>query len=292
MDWRIYQNESPQIKISATNGYQIDHIKITYTVDNTGVLTLNGTNITSDEIVDVNASFIVFGVGNTGSVANGQVRITAIEVVYTSLNSGSEGGDNGGSEGGETPVCEHTNTATTSTATCTAGGVETVKCNDCGETVRTTNVDALGHTTENGECERCHETIGGATESNEITLSVYGNTGTKANDGSSISWTSGDVTVTNVKGSTAIRTSDNDHYRVYANSTVAISANGGKITKVVITCTSSSYATVMKTSATNAGYEVTVSGSVVTITVDNAESITFKASAQTRMSKVEVTYVK
>ena len=163
-------------------------------------------------------------------------------------------------------------------------------CTECGAT----DGEALGHTTESGTCERCGEEIGGSTTpvENTVSLSVFGSTGTKSSDSSSISWTSGDVTVTNKKGSTAIRTSDSDHYRVYANSTVVISANGGTIDTVVITCTSSSYATVMKTSATNAGYTATVSGSTVTITGANAESITFTASAQTRIKTVEVTYEK
>ena len=192
--------------------------------------------------------------------------------------------------------CEHTNTTTnTVAATCTEAGTTTVTCNDCDEVISTENVEALGHTTDNGECDRCGETIGGSTEPAEQTgtAEVKGTTGTKSSDSSSISWTSGDITVTNKKGSTAIRTSDSDHYRVYSGSTVTISVNGGKIKTVVITCTSGSYATVMQTSAKNAGYTATVSGSVVTITLaEGVESITFTASAQTRLNKVEVTYTK
>ena len=62
---------------------------------------------------------------------------------------------------GEISSCQHINTTTTSTATCTEDGVATVTCNDCGKTISTTNVAALGHTTENGTCERCDEVIGG-----------------------------------------------------------------------------------------------------------------------------------
>ena len=85
-NWRIYQNENPTVTITA-NG-TIVSVKVTYTINNTGVLVLNGTNIESDEVVPVNASSITFTVGNTGDATNGQVRITAIEVVYTS-GSGS-----------------------------------------------------------------------------------------------------------------------------------------------------------------------------------------------------------
>ena len=181
----------------------------------------------------------------------------------------------------------------TTAATCTTNGVKTYTCAICSAT-KTETINALGHTTDNGECDRCHETIGGTVEVKEYTetMSIYANKGTLANK--VITWTQGDVTVSNAQGSstTAIRTSDSDHFRVYAKSTVTISATGGKITQVVITCTSSSYATVMQTSAKDAGYTATVSGSVVTITVYSLESITFTASAQTRMSKVVVTYEK
>ncbi|MBQ7912247.1 MAG: InlB B-repeat-containing protein [Clostridia bacterium] len=135
-------------------------------------------------------------------------------------------------------------------------------------------------------------TTASAAETTE-TLSISGGTGTLASDSLSISWTSGSVTFTNNKGSstTAIRTSDSDHYRVYAKSTVEISVSEGSISQIVITCTSSSYATTCQTSATNAGATTTVSGSVVTITpADSAQKFTFTATAQIRLNKVEVTY--
>ena len=44
---------------------------------------LNGTaQVKSGTVVTVDAQSITFGVGNTGSATNGQVRITAIEVIY------------------------------------------------------------------------------------------------------------------------------------------------------------------------------------------------------------------
>ena len=81
-NWRIYQNESPAIIIAATEGKTIVSVKVTYTVSNTGILTLDGNNVESDALVEVNANSITFSVGNTGTKTNGQVRITAIEVVY------------------------------------------------------------------------------------------------------------------------------------------------------------------------------------------------------------------
>lgn len=123
-----------------------------------------------------------------------------------------------------------------------------------------------------------------------VEVSVTGTTGTLASDSGSISWTEDDFTVTNVKGSTAIRTSDSDHYRVYANSTLKFTALEKTISKVVVTCTNSSYATALSTSATNAGLTATVSGSVVTITSASAlTEMSMTASAQIRISKVVAT---
>lgn len=120
------------------------------------------------------------------------------------------------------------------------------------------------------------------------TLNIYGSTGTKTSDSSSISWTSNNVTFTNGKGSTAIRTSDSDHYRLYQNSSVTISAPGN-ITKIVVTCTSSTYATALKNSA---GSEATASGSTVTIipTADSDTYIIKSMTAQSRIKTVAVTY--
>ena len=56
------------------------------------------------------------------------------------------------------PSCEHTNTTTnTVDATCTEAGSTTVVCNDCGKTVSTTAIDALGHSYVDGVCSKCNE---------------------------------------------------------------------------------------------------------------------------------------
>lgn len=81
-NWRLYQTGAATLTITAAETYTIKSVKITYTVSNTGILTLNGSNVTSETVVEVNANSITFGVGNTGTKNNGQVRVTAIEVVY------------------------------------------------------------------------------------------------------------------------------------------------------------------------------------------------------------------
>ena len=66
------------------------------------------------------------------------------------------------------------------------------------------------------------------------------------------------------------------------------------MTKIVITCLSASYADVLSKSITTTGVSVSVSGSVVTITVDNGsiDALNFTFTAQTRLNKIEVTYQK
>lgn len=81
-EWRIYQNESPSITITAKENYTIVSVTVTYSVNNTGILTNGTTQVKTGTLIDVNAASIVLGVGNTGTAKNGQVKITAIEVVY------------------------------------------------------------------------------------------------------------------------------------------------------------------------------------------------------------------
>ena len=125
----------------------------------------------------------------------------------------------------------------------------------------------------------------GAEEVTE-TMNVYANKGSLSNK--VITWTGTNFTFSNAQGSssTAIRTSDTDHFRIYQSSTVTFTANNGKkFKKIVITCTSSSYATALKTTL---GAEATASGSTVTWT-GSAETITAKATAQTRINKIVAT---
>lgn len=123
-----------------------------------------------------------------------------------------------------------------------------------------------------------------------VEMDIFANKGT-LND-KSISWTQGGFTVTNNQASstTAIRTSDSDHFRVYAKSELKFTSSGKTFAKVVVTCTGSTYANALKTSAESAGFTATVSGSIVTITSDSAVSeMSMTASEQIRIKKVEVT---
>ena len=87
-NWRIYQSDSGEVTISASQGSTIKSIKITYTSDSAGTLVYNNDNISSDQILEVNNQNITLTMGNTGTGSKGQARITAIEVTYvTSQNN-------------------------------------------------------------------------------------------------------------------------------------------------------------------------------------------------------------
>ncbi len=115
-NWRIYQSDAGKVTITSANG-NILSVKVTYEIDKTGILTLNGTNIASGTIVNVNDTSVTFGVGNTSIATNGQARITDIEVIYSTVLA-----------------CAHTQTTTeTKAPTCTEAGYTATKCIECGK---------------------------------------------------------------------------------------------------------------------------------------------------------------
>ena len=84
-NWRMYQNESPKITLTATNGNILKTVKFTYTVNNTGILVDASKAQVQSGVVYTFADEVTtytFGVGNTGTAANGQVRFSEITVVY------------------------------------------------------------------------------------------------------------------------------------------------------------------------------------------------------------------
>ena len=123
-----------------------------------------------------------------------------------------------------------------------------------------------------------------------VTMNIFANKGTTGTK--SISWTQEGFTVTNKQASStnAIRTSDSDHFRLYAKSELIFTSSSKTFEKVVVTCTSSSYASALETSAKNAGLTATVSGSDVTISTSSPTTAmpTITMSAQSRIKKVVV----
>ena len=134
-EWRLYQTESAKLTITANNGKIIKSVKITYNVSNTGVLKLNSSNVTSGTIVTVNASSIQFTVGNSGSASNGQVKVTAIEVVY------GDACNHSGDEKLCDTICDACGMTIEATAEHTVDDGCDVDCNVCGTAVTPTHED-------------------------------------------------------------------------------------------------------------------------------------------------------
>ncbi len=171
---------------------------------------------------------------------------------------------------------------------CTNAGEKQSTCSACGD-VKTETIAALGHNYVDGVCAVC-----GEAQPLEVTIETFANTGVL--DGTaSISWTNGGFQFTAYKAgsSSAIRTSDADHFRIYAHNKVVVSGlNDEKLTKVQFNATSASYATVLG-GCTAEGWEVSVDDTVVTFTAtaaNGADSLTIEdVSAQTRVSSVIIT---
>ena len=125
------------------------------------------------------------------------------------------------------------------------------------------------------------------------TFAIAANQGT-LND-KTITWNSDNFVFTGkqANSTSAIRTSDTDHYRVYAGSSFSITGNNGqKITKVVITVTESKYAEVLVNSISSNGITATVNGTTVTLVVDagSIDTINFSATAQFRVKQFVISY--
>ena len=128
----------------------------------------------------------------------------------------------------------------------------------------------------------------------EETKAIKATEGTVSGD--SITWTGTNFKLVNEKynSTSNIRTSDSDHFRVYKNSKVTITAlNGEKLAKIAITTTGGDYFTALVNSlGTPANATVSTSGNVVTITLTTAaESFEIVATAaQWRLNNIVVTY--
>lgn len=126
------------------------------------------------------------------------------------------------------------------------------------------------------------------------TMNIFGDTGTKDGD-TSIYWSDSNIRFTNNKAgsTTAIRTSDTDHYRCYAKSQIVISCENSinLITNIQLTCTGSSYVDALKNALSGDGYTASSSGTIVTVDFTNpTSSVSGTLTAQTRVKQISVTY--
>ena len=295
---RIYGNNS--FTISCIDGYKI--VSIGITSDSSNGISEN--NCTPD-----NATMIIDGVSVTltptvqtepvvltNPNSSGNFRIKVVEVIYEKV----------GEPGGETPDPTPEYTVTFDSDGGSSVDAQTVV--EGGKVTEPTAPTKDGYTFDgwfNGEtkwdfdnntvtgnitltAKWTEESQGGVSETKTETIAVAGSTGSLSNK--VITWTGTDFTVSNAQAgsSTAIRTTDTDHYRAYVGSTLTIQGkNSEKISKVVITCTSTSYMGVEAESV-----DVTTSGTTITITGDDLASIVLTITKQTRIKTIEITYTK
>ena len=83
---------------------------------------------------------------------------------------------------------EHNYTSVVKEATCTNDGYTTHTCTICNDSYTDTEVAALGHTTENGTCERCGNEIGGDAPAvkDPVTFELGANGSASHNDGTDL----------------------------------------------------------------------------------------------------------
>ncbi len=106
-------------------------------------------------------------------------------------------------------------------------------------------------------------------------------------------WEENGVTLTNDKAASTNPVADYAKpLRCYQGSKVTVEADGGKISKILFDCNSSSYATALKNSIGTTA-TVSVSSDKVTVTLDDVTKFEVaKLTAQVRMDSITVTYVK
>ncbi len=81
-EWRLYMSDSGTVTVNAISGYIIKTVKFTYSQSNNGTLLSGTSQINSGTTYEVNAQSVTYTVGRTSGTKPGQVKVTAIEVVY------------------------------------------------------------------------------------------------------------------------------------------------------------------------------------------------------------------
>ena len=195
-------------------------------------------------------------------------------------------------------IHDHVNESVVTAPTCTTGGYTTSTCSICGYSTKDNETPALGHTTDNGECGNCGQTIGGDTpaEPTNVTVSIKdyasANGWKDATKYSSLVMDENITVSASTSGNNGKYYTSGTNWRMYQsdNGTVTVTANNGKTIKSVkLTYTNS-----------NNGY-LNYNGTKITSGTTfevNASSITFnvltttagKTNGQARITAIEVVY--
>ena len=139
----------PITKIVLNAGYKAGTLTVNSSDDGSNWTEVYSTSTTTsyqDYTIDISNGAQYIQMVSTGA----QIRVKSATVTFGAASSGGD------------TSCTHENTTTTTVdATCTAAGSTTVTCGDCGETISTETIDALGHKDENsdGTCDNCSEEL-------------------------------------------------------------------------------------------------------------------------------------
>ena len=195
----------------------------------------------------------------------------------------------------EVVVHEHNYTSVVTDPTCTEGGYTTHTCSICNDSYTDSETEALGHTTDNGTCERCGNTIGGDAPAEPVTVTFTTNAQGYTN-GQEIT----NITIDTVISGTFNKGSNSNaskYYntgtaiRMYGGNTLTISsASGYVIDSIVITTQSSNK---FNSGTTVNGTTITISGTTVTMSDLNTSSVVIKnggTSGHARILTITVTY--
>lgn len=300
--WRLYQKQNGDVTITVANGCALKSVKFTYAKEKNGVLLDSGGNqVDSDSKQTVSGSSVTYTVGNSSDGDSGQVRITAVEVVYT--GSGTTFPDNPSTETTTTiSMANSLSVYVGETAALNASSNVSATITYESEDTSIATVDASGTVTGVAEGtvkvwariagvsgkytsaeHYCNVTVLKKTQEEEGTV-VFDNDYLKANQNGSkdvISYTndsvySGDVT----------------ELRIYKGKNFVVSASGNhKITSIKITCTAegdAKYGPGSWGEGAPSGY--TYEGKVGTWT-GSASSVSFTATGnQVRIIELVVKY--
>ena len=193
---------------------------------------------------------------------------------------------------------EHNYTSVVTAPTCLYGGYTTHTCSICAGSYVDTQVDALGHTTENGTCERCNATVGGDAPAEPVTVSKsvkdlitqYGWTTSTTKQ----SFNLDDVVSVKINGgSNTGKAYNGDHIRIYATDspagTMTITVpEGYELVSIKVSAQTGTYAffNIDGVSGDVCNKTVEVSGnSVVLKSVKNGSD-----GKQVRVTNIEVVY--
>ncbi len=301
-EWRLYQNKGGNVIVTVAEGCELKSVKLTFTNSNTGILVdAQNKTIKSGESNVAAGSSVTYTVANSKEgTTNGQIKITAVEVVYTGDGTFPAEPDpqptevetkitmqsNASVYVGETIALNATSNVEDATityesedpsiATVTASGVVT------GVAEGTVKVYARIAGVEGKYTDAeyyCNVTVSTKPVETDGTV-VFDQTFLAANKNGE----KAPISYTNSSTYTGSVT----ELRVYKNQEFVVSAaEGYKITSIKMTCTSGNGPSGWDTGAPE-GF--TYSGSIGTWT-GSSSSVSFKANkAQVRITELVVTY--